>query len=372
VNKLWLPGALLLALLACSRASEEIAAPIRPVTLERVETRDLVDRIEAIGELIPEDRAVVAAEVAGRVTEILIDEGQAAGEGDAVLAIDPERRQLERDSAAAGLDQARARLREAEREHQRMVELRGRRVASDTQLDAAATELALARSALDAAQAELGMRERALSDANVRAPFGGLIALRQVSRGEFVAAGQPLFELVALDPIQVEFRVNEVDSGRVQMQQRVGVRVAPYPDEVFDGTVSVVSPTIDERSRTLRVKADIDNSDGRLRPGLFARVDLGVSTRRGVPMVPEEAVLQRADGAVVFIAEEGNRVRRVAIETGVHRDGSVEVVSGVAPGALVVVRGQAILSDGDVVDPRTPAGGPVEAAARNVAAQELP
>ena len=88
----------------------------------------------------------------------------------------------------------------------------------------------------------------------------------------------------------------EVDSSRVQPGQTVDVRVAPFPDEVFQATVTLVSPTIDPATRTLRVKATLANAEGRLRPGLFARADLGVSTRDDVLMIPEEAVLQRADG----------------------------------------------------------------------------
>jgi membrane fusion protein (multidrug efflux system) len=136
----------------------------------------------------------------------------------------------------------------------------------------------------------------------------------------------------------------------------VDVRVAPFPDESFDGQVTVVSPVIDPRSRTLRVKAQIANPDGRLRPGLFARIDLGVALRPDVPMVLEEAILRRAEGAIVFRSVDGNRVERVAVETGVHYAGHVEVVKGLAPGDQVVSRGGDRLSDGQTVLARNPDG----------------
>jgi len=200
------------------------------------------------------------------------------------------------------------------------------------------------------------MQTRALADAIVKAPFSGLIADRLVSRGEFVAPGQKLFELVSLDPIEVEFHLTEVDSSRVKVGNDVGVRVAPFPDETFSATVTIVSPTIDPRTRTLRVKAQLDNTDGRLRPGLFARVDLGIAKREGVPMIAEEAVLQRADGAVVFRTIDESRVERRVIEVGAHHDGMVEVVRGLAPGDFVVLRGQAGLADGQLVAPRNADG----------------
>jgi membrane fusion protein (multidrug efflux system) len=343
---------LALALAACGGSDVEKADEGAPVTLQRVDAVDVSDRIEATGELLAKERAQIAAEVGGRVTEILIDEGSAAEQGAAVLTIDPERRTLERDSARARVTETHAALLEQEREFQRIKELHQRGVASQAQLDQAETQLKLLRSRRSAAEAELGMQDRALADAIVKAPFAGLVADRLVSRGEYVAPGQKLFELVSLDPIEVEFHLTEIDSSRVKIGNDVGVRVAPFPDETFSATVTIVSPTIDPRTRTLRVKAQLANADGKLRPGLFARVDLGISNRSGVMMIPEEVVLQRADGSVVFRATPENRVERRVIEVGAHRDGMVEVVKGLAPGDLVVLRGQTGLVDGALVSPR--------------------
>jgi membrane fusion protein (multidrug efflux system) len=343
-------------LAACGKDESEEVPGGAPVTLQRVTAVDITDRIEATGQLLAKERAHIAAEVGGRVTEILIEEGGAAEQAAAVLTIDPERRTLERDSARARVTEANAALREQEREFNRLQELQQRGVASQTQLDQAETKLKLARSRRSAVEAELGMQTRALADAIVKAPFAGLVADRLVSRGEYVAPGQKLFELVSLDPIEVEFHLSEVDSSRVKVGNEVDVRVAPFPDETFAASVTIVSPTIDTRTRTLRVKAQLDNHDGRLRPGLFARVDLGIAKREGVPMIAEEAVLQRADGSVVFRAAADSRVERRVIEVGAHHDGMVEVVRGLEPGDLVVLRGQAALSDGQLVTPRNADG----------------
>jgi membrane fusion protein (multidrug efflux system) len=345
-----------LALLVACGGEPEVERPSPPVTLAVVQAVNLQDRIVATGELRAVEEAAIAAEVGGRVTEVLIDEGSPVEAGADVVAIDPERRSLEQDRARARADEARARLRDAEREHTRVRDLYARKVASQTQLDEAETALKLARSQLLAAEADLGVAERALRDAKVAAPFAGFVARRLVSRGEYVQPGTALFDLVAMDPVEVEFRVTEVDSSRVAVGQQVDVRVAPFPDETFIGTVNFVAPTIDPRTRTLRVKAELENPKGRLRPGLFAKVDLGVAERAAVPMVPEEAVLQRSDGSVVFRADDRNRVERVRIETGVHREGLVEVVTGLEAGPIVVSRGQARLVGGETVTPRNPDG----------------
>jgi membrane fusion protein (multidrug efflux system) len=337
-------------------AGPSVAAP--RVMVAPVEAHRVVEHIQAAGDLIAKEEATVSAEVGGLVTEILLDEGEAAEKGSAVLEIDPERRELELSSRQAGVARAKAGLREQERETKRIETLGSRDIASQAQRDEAETQLQRARSELAEARAQLGLAQRALRDASVSAPFPGLIALRYVSQGEFVSPGQKLFDLVALDPIEIEFRLAEVDSARVAIGGEIDVRVAPYPDEVFRAKVSVISPRIDAATRTLRVKGILANPDGRLRPGLFARVDLGVSDREGVAMIPEDAVLQRADGPVAFRLLDGNRVQRRVLSTGLYQGGYVEVTHGLEIGDQVVVRGHMALVDGAVVALRRRDGSP--------------
>lgn len=326
------------------------SADLPLVVVEPVVALDFTERILATGELAARNHADVAAEVDGRVTQLWIEEGAAVAEGAAVLEIDPVRRQLELEAAKARVSEWRAATDEAGREVRRRRELRRSDISSTSAVEKAETELRLAQSRLAAARAQFGVAQRALSEATVRAPFSGRIVERKISLGEYVQVGSPLFELVSLDPIEVVFSIAEVDSGRVQIGQRVGVTVAPYPDEEFEAVVDVVSPTIDPRTRTLRVKARIDNSQRRLRPGLFARADLGVAERIGVPIIPDLAVLQRTDGAVVFIFDPATqRVERRRVEIGGFQEGKIEVAKGLRPGELVLTRGHQNLVDGVAV-----------------------
>jgi membrane fusion protein (multidrug efflux system) len=342
--------------IACGKGPEKKEVAAAGVTLAAVQARDLEERIEATGEMRAKDSARIAAEVAGRVTETPYEEGSRVAAGTIVMRIDPERHRLERDGARAGLAEAEASLKEQQRALDRMRELHAGKVASQERLDQAETATTLGRAKVEETRARLSMAERAHADASVAAPFAGLIGRRLVSRGEYVQPGQALFELVALDPIEVEFRLAEKDVARVKPGVPVDVRVAPYPDQIFRATVTVVAPTVDPQSRTLRVRAELPNPDGRLRPGLFARADLGVSQRTGVAMIPEEAVLQRADGAVIFRMNGADRVERRVIEVGIHDGGSVEVLHGLAPGDRVVTRGHTALVDGAMVEVRNPDG----------------
>lgn len=349
------------ALAGCGSEEEASKVVAPPVLVAPAETQRVQDRIEATGELRAQNAAAVAAQVGGQVTKLVREEGVAVAAGDVVIEIDPELRQLELDNARALAAQADAQAGEASRELVRMEKLHAEGVAADAKLDQVRTKIQTARSSRDAAQAQLGMAERAMSDASVKAPFAGLVARRHVSQGEYVQPGQKLFELVALDPIEVEFYLPERDSSKVAQGASVGVRVAPFPDEVFTAQVSVVSPTIDPQTRTLRVKAVLPNPDGRLRPGLFARADLGISTRDDVVMIPEDAILQRADGAVAFRLGADNRVERRKLTLGVFHQGKVEVVEGIEAGDLVVVRGQDQLTDGLSVSVRDEKGATVPA-----------
>ncbi len=359
-----------LGLLACAKAETEtsmasVLAP--PVMVETATQRHVIDHIKATGELTAPARATIAAQVEGQVTEIRAREGVAVAKGDVLLVIDPERRKLEVANAEAQLAQAQAELAVASRNYERTKRLSKGNAASEARLDEDRTRESLARSARAGAEAQLGLARRALEDATVRAPFDGLLARRHVSVGEYLTQGTALYELVALDPIEVEFNLAEIDSSKVELGHPVDVVVAPYPDEHFSAKVSMISPTIDPHTRTLRVKAELPNTEGRLRPGLFAHVDLGVSERPGAITVNVDAVLQRADGSVVYRLVDGSRVERVRVKTGVRNIEWVEVHEGLAPGDVVVVRGQVRLEDGIAVTVRQADGSvpsPASVAAR--------
>ena len=337
-----------LALSACRPHAKDAQAQAPPVATVTVAARDLEERIGASGELEAQLRTTLAAEVAGRVTRVVLDEGAPVVAGTIVVEIDPERRALELDAAKARVAQAEAQLAKAKREAERVRTLFQSKVGSQQQLDGANTALEVAQADAAAARAQQGVARRALSDASVTAPFAGLLARRHVNVGEFVQSGAPLFDLVSLDPIDVVFHLAEVDSSRVAVGQEVEVHVAPYPERTFDARVAMVSPTIDPATRTLRVKATLPNPEGVLRPGLFARADLGVAERKGVTLIPSEAVLQRASGPIVFVVA-GDRVQKRDVQLGAfYRDG-VEVQSGVAAGEVVVTRGHSGLVDGAVV-----------------------
>jgi len=342
-------GVLVAGSSACRDEVESVEEILPSVSAAEVVSVDLDDEIRASGDLRARLHTIIAAEVAGRVTELRIDEGGAAEAGSVVLELDPDRRELDVDAAQARLAQARANLVKERRQADRVRKLRSENVASVQQLEEAETALLLARSAVEVEEAALGVAERALADASVSAPFTGLVSRRMVQLGEFVQPGTPLFELVALDPLEAIFSLTELDTERVEVGQKIAIGVGAFEGRVFDGVVTFVAPTVDPATRTLRIKAEVDNAHGLLRPGLFARIRLDVDRREDVLMVPEESLTQRSGNAYLYRIDADERVQRVEVQTGARDAGLVEVRGPLAAGQRIVRRGHAGLSDGMTV-----------------------
>jgi membrane fusion protein (multidrug efflux system) len=336
-------------LMGCAEEGVVLEELLPSVSAVEVAEVTFDEDLRASGDLEARFHTEIAAEVAGRVTELSVDEGGAVEEGAIVLELDPERRQLDLQAAKARLAQARANLRKEKSQTDRVRKLRLENVSSIQQLEEAETTLLLAESAVRAEQAEVGVAARALADASVAAPFAGLVARRAVELGQFVQPGTVLFELVSLDRLEVVFAVTELDTALVHTGQKVQIQVGAFQDRVFEGTVTFVAPTIDPATRTLRVKAGVDNQEGLLRPGLFARVSLGVNRPENVLMVPEEALIQRAGGVSVYRLLEGDRVERVSVMTGASANEQVEIRGDIRPGDRIIRRGHGGLADGMAV-----------------------
>lgn len=349
--------------LGCREEVVVTEAVLPSVSAVEIAAVDFDQDIRASGDLRARFQTMISAEIAGRVTELSVDEGGSVEKDRVVIKIDPERRRLDLSASQARLAQARANLRQETSKVERVRKLRSENIASEERLEEAETALLLAESSVRAEEAAVGVASRALRDASVSAPFAGLVARRSVELGEYVEPGKPLFELVSMTPLDVLFSLPELDSQRVTIGQHVEITVAAPAEKTFDAVVTFIAPTVDPGSRTLRVKAEVDNSEGVLRPGLFARIHVGTDQRKSVLMVPEEALVQREGSGWLYLIEAGDRVRRVQVETGYQREGRIEVRGAISAGDRVVRRGHGGLADGMVVVVRDSQSTAVETAA---------
>ena len=217
-------------------------------------------------------------------------------------------------------------------------------------LDEAISKLQEDQATLDLARARLERTE-------IRAPFSGVIGIRKVSPGDYITAGQEIVNLEAIDPIKVAFQVPEVLLSVVRTGQSVMVSVDAYPGEQFAGEVYAIDPRIESSGRSVNLRATVSNPDGRLRPGLFARVAIIFERRENAMMIPERALVPIQSRQNVFVVENGIATLRV-VTTGGRIDGLVEILTGLEPGMTIVSAGQIKLRDGTPVIDATQFGSP--------------
>ena len=318
------------------------AAPI-VVETHTVQTRALADDVSAVGSLVSNESVVLRPEVSGRIETIRFRDGETVRRG-AVL--------VELDSAVerAELQQARANLTLAESNFRRTQDLFGRKFVSQSSLDDARAKLEVARAGLALAQARLARMQ-------VRAPFDGVVGIRSVSPGDFVKDGDALINLEDIATLKLDFRLPELYLDRVRPGQALELSSDVLPGEVHSATVEAIDPLVDAQGRAVSLRASLVNPEMRLRPGVFARVRLILAERAEVPVVPEAALVPAPGNTQFVYRVEDGTVQRVNVTTGQRRDAMVEVVDGLAPGAVVVTAGQLKLRDGAAVKvAATPAG----------------
>jgi membrane fusion protein (multidrug efflux system) len=298
-----------------------------PVTVEalRVEPATLRDVATFGGQLSAENSVEVRAERSGIIEAIVFEEGQEVAKGDVLV-------QLRDDEEVARLHEAEAMLRLARHVHARTRELATRDAVSEAQRDRVAADLSVAEARLDVARV-------ALARTRVRAPFDGVVGMRLVAPGDRITAKDPLVQIDAVDRLQVTFGIAEVGILFARVGAPVAVRVSPYPQESFPGEVFFVSPSIEPETRRVVLKAWVPNQHRKLRPGLFANIDLEVGQRENAIVIPESAVVFDREGTYVWKLDADQVPTRVPVGLGLRQAGRVEVTLGLQPADMIVVAG---------------------------------
>ena len=297
-------------------------------------TSRVSDDIAAIGTLLSDESVAIAPETSGRVAKIQFADGATVEKGTALF-------QFDTDLALSDLAEAKARLQLAEASFARNQKLRESGNVAQSAYDEALSGRDVARAAVDAAQVRL-------DKLTIAAPFPGRLGFRTVSEGAYVTAGTTLVQLDKTDRLQVSFSVPELQEKAVDAAKSVDFTADALPGQTFTATISALDPVIDVNGRALKVRAQFDNKAGLLRPGLLVRVTVKGPEREAV-MVPESAILQRAQGAILYTVAD-DKVTEVKVKLGKRMDGKVEVVEGLKAGDTVVTAGNAQLSNGAKVE----------------------
>ncbi len=311
----------------CGGNPSQQQAPKRPpvvVDVVEVASVELPRTLAAVGALRSPDTAVVAAEVAGAIVMLEIPQGSRVDRGHVLARVDDAELQ-------AAVDVAKARYRQASNHLERMRALHKKGVSSQQELDDAVM-------GFDAAEGELDELRTRLEKTAIRAPFDGIVGLRQVSLGNYVEVGMAIVKITRLDPLELVFGVPQQHAGDVAVGQAV-LGVVGRCGQRFEGKVTAVDPVVDTATRSVQIQAQISNAEGRLAPGMSARLRLVVGRFADALTVPRESVVRQGTKHFVYVLDEENRARQQEVALGQFFVDCVQVTEGVQGGDRVVTAG---------------------------------
>lgn len=325
------------------RARDSFVPPPLAVSSARVEATRWESTRAAIGSLVAERGVTLGAELPGTVREIAFESGAFVKRGALLVRLDTSAEEAQLAAAQAEASLGHVNLERARR-------LRQDEVNAQADLDAAETRAAQA----DATVANL---RAVIAKKNIRAPFDGRIAIRQVELGQVVSPGTPIASLQSVTPIHADFWLPQQALAELERGQRTRLRVDAFPGASWDGEITTVNPEVDPATRNVRVRATFPNADGRLRPGMFANVEVLSSESHPVLTVPATAVIFAPYGDSVFAIEEKKDqagktttvARQKFVRTGERRGDLVAVLSGLQAGETVVGSGAFRLRNGAAV-----------------------
>lgn len=325
---------------AGARAVLIAASPVQPQTLEIYE--EVVGSIENV--IDPK----IGAEVAGRVTRVLGFTGMKVKRGDLLAEIDAQDFEIQSRADAAEVKRLQALLENQERVVARQQKLVAQGFISQNALDEALAQRAVLREQLTAARARAESTGRSLGKTRVVAPIDGEIESQVVASGDYVKLGDPLFTLVGMSRLRAHLLFPESAGNRIRPGLKVRLESPAAPGRFIETRIDEIKPTVNAGNRALDAIVRFDGIDGAFRGGGSVNARVVISVRENALMVPEQSVVLRPAGKVVYVVKDGRAAQRV-VETGLRQDGRQEITKGLAPGEVIATDGAGFLSDGAAV-----------------------
>ncbi len=332
--------AILIALLAscgkkeaAARDGAGAAKPI-PVTTLVVQPSAWSDTLQAIGTAKARESVSLTSKISEVVQSVHFESGQEVRAGAPLIT-------LRGDSQQAALVAAQATYAEADQLYRRQVSLADQQLVARSSLDTQ-------KSIRDAALAYVRQMRSDIGDRNVRAPFAGVLGIRQVSPGALITTTTVIATLDDISRVYVDFPIPESQLANLANGQSLAGRSASYPDREFAGSVSTIDARINASTRAVTVRGDFPNPDRLLRPGMLLEVRLSRPERQAL-VVPEIALVQVASDTFVYRVQPDGSVEQVKVEVGGRVAGKVEVASGIKAGDKIVIDGTGKLRNGSKI-----------------------
>lgn len=339
-------GLVLVLLASCKgepQAARRQGADV-PVTAQVVESAAWSDTLQALGTARARESVTITAKVSEIIERVHFESGQQVAAGTPLVTL----RGL---AQQAALTQAQATFAEADQLYKRQRELAQQRLVASSTLD---TQKAIR----DSAEARVAEMQSEIGDRSVRAPFAGVLGIRQVSPGSLVTPTTAIATLDDIERMHVDFQVPEAELSSLANGNKVEATSVAWPGRTFEGEVSTIDARVDPSTRAVTVRADFANGDHALRPGMLLDVRIYRPERQAL-VVPEIAVVQVGRDSYVYRLKADSTVERADVVTGARRAGVVELKRGIQAGERIIVDGTGKLRPGLKVDARAVA--PVDA-----------
>lgn len=298
-----------------------------------VKTADFPQSVQALGSLEAQQKVMISAEDSGRVTAINFNSGQQVVKGMPIATLDDNKAKAEYQSAVTSLQVIESKYKRSK--------LLLNEAISQQELDQLSADV-------EAAKANVQKAQSLLDDKQVDAPFNGVLDTVKVQVGDYVNVGDPIVEIVNIDKLWVDYNIPEQSLPKLKTGQLVQVTVESYPNKVFYGTVNYISPVIDTDTRSVAVRATINNEKGLLSPGMYVHVSEQTSVTKDALVLPAEAVQVDIKGYYVYVVK-GNQALQQYITIGQRKGNQVQILKGLSKGEEVVSAGQQKLNDGSEI-----------------------
>jgi len=321
--------------------STPMVMPPTTVSSAVVKEEDWAPTLSAIGSVSAVQGAVVSAELGGVVAEINFQSGGVAKKGDVLMRLDSSAEEAQLHTAEADLELAKANL---ERER----DLAARKVVSKQELDTAQSTFGQKQGAVDNMRSFITKKQ-------VRAPFDGMLGIRQVNVGQMINSGQQVVQLTALDRVYVDFALPQQNLPQLAAGYEARVHADALPGREFKGKVTAINSMVDNVTRNISLQATLDNSAHELRPGMFVKVDVILPEKSKTLVIPGSAVSYAPYGNSVFVIDnkkdpktgkESQSLRQAFVRIGEARGDFVAVTEGLKAGDVVVSTGVFKLRNG--------------------------
>lgn len=332
------------------KAGASKAGAARAVLIGTVaaQSRTLEVYEEVVGSLENVMDPKIAAEVAGRVTRVLGFTGKKVKRGELLAEIDAQDFEIQSRGDTAEIKRLQALLANQERVVERQQKLVGQGFISQNALDEALAQRSVLREQLSAARARADSTGRSLGKTKVVAPIDGEIETQVVAQGDYVKVGDPLFALVGMQRMRAHLRFPESATNRIRPGLKVRLESPAAPGRPVESAIDEIRPTVSAGNRALDAIVRFDTDDGAYRGGGSVNARVVIEVKQDALMVPEQSVVLRPAGKVVYVVSNG-RVAQRLVETGLKQDGLQEIVKGLAPGEIIAADGAGFLSDGAAV-----------------------